>query len=119
VLTDQLALLLRHSGVNPHYQVIDARHVGGLDLIALFQQAGEGVGAAGDPVEPGRDQYGTQLPATDQRCQEARPAVVLAAGHVGVFGNQRPALGPDIARTLACCVSSPRPLWPCSAVETR
>ena len=91
-LADQLALLLRHGGVDPHHQVIGAGHIRRSYRVAILQQLRQRVGAAGDPIEPGRHQHRSQLSAAGERRLEARPVVVLAAGDVAVLGDQRPTL---------------------------
>ena len=86
-------LLLRHRRIDPHHQVIGARHVRRPDGHAILQQLRQRVGAPGVPVQPSRHQHHAELAAAGQRRLEARPAIVLAAGDVGVFGNHGPALG--------------------------
>ena len=51
------------------------------------------LGAAGDAIKPRGHQHGAQLAAPRQGGLEAWPAVILAAGDVGVLGHQGPALG--------------------------
>ena len=66
-LADQLALLLSHGGVDPHHQIIGARHVGSADREPVLQKLRQRVGAAGDPVQPSRHKDGTQLSIGKQK----------------------------------------------------
>ncbi|MEO9188515.1 MAG: hypothetical protein ABI224_00715 [Acetobacteraceae bacterium] len=48
--------------------------------------------ASGDAVQAGGSQHRAKLAAARERRLEARAAVVLAAGHIGILRHQRPAL---------------------------
>jgi hypothetical protein len=54
-----------------------------------------------------------------QRRPEARPAIVLAAGDVGMLGGQRPALPGAEGAHRRLLRLQPEPAAPCSVVETR
>jgi hypothetical protein len=95
-LADRFPLLLCHRGVDPHHHVVRAGHFGDLGRVALLQQTGEGVGAPSAAFEASGDQHRPKLATAGQRCPKARPAIVLAAGHVLVLGDQRPALRLDV-----------------------
>ncbi len=96
-------------GLDAHHQVIGTWHVGRPDLIALLQQPGEGMGTAGDAVEPRGDQDRPELAAAGWRRLEARSAIVLAAGGIGVFSDQRPALRRDIGPDAGLLRLQPEP----------
>ena len=105
-LKDQLTLLLRHRRVDPHHQVIGNRHAGRPDRDAVLQQLRQRASAARDPIQPRGDKQPSRrssLPLATSECSATRGQPWQATK----------------ARTLACCTSSPRPLWPCSAVESR
>jgi len=85
----------RHGSADAHHQIIRPRLVRGTDGDAILQELREGVGAAGDSVQPGGDQDRAQLPASSQGCLEARPAIALTAGDVGKFTDRGPAPGGD------------------------
>lgn len=50
------------------------------------------VGASSDAIDPLCHHHGIRLSTAGQRRLEARPAVVLAGGDVGILRYQRPAL---------------------------
>ena len=59
-LADQLPAPRR---LDPHHQVIRARHVRRSDRNPILQQLRQRVGAAREPLEPRRDQHCAELPA--------------------------------------------------------
>ncbi len=74
---------------------------------------------ARETVELGDDQHGPRQAAGVERAGELGAVVVLAGFHLGELFGQRSAAPARNARTASRCASSPRPLRPCPAVETR
>ena len=80
-LADQLPLFLRHGRVDPHHQVVCARHVSRSNRIAVLQQLRERVSPTSDPIQAGCGQHGPELPASKQCSLEPRSSIILAAGN--------------------------------------
>ena len=79
-------------GIDPRPEIVGAGHVGRANRVAIVQQSQQRVGSPGDPIEPCRGQNRPKLPTTTECGLETGPVIVLAAGHVGELGHQRPSL---------------------------
>jgi hypothetical protein len=84
-----------------------------------YSSSTERVGLVGGSAEPGRSKHRPGLAAAVQCGLETRPAVALAAGDVAVLGHQVPVLGGAECADAGLLRLRPRPLWPCSVVDTR